>query len=86
MLRAHNFSKQLVGSTQSKQLQTEFIFWRQWNNSVKLEIYAATPRVRERFDNANICIFPTFLETVGSHVMAWLLKSGENLFCGFSKQ
>ena len=31
-------------------------------------MHAATPRPRERFENANICIFPTFQETVGSVV------------------
>ena len=48
----------------------------------------------ERFENANICIFPTFQETVGSHlkpslpvvVMATLNQFNSNLFCGFSEQ
>ena len=31
-------------------------------------MYAATPRPRERYENANIFIFPTFQETVGSHL------------------
>ena len=49
---------------------------------------------RERFENANICISPTFQETVGSHlkpslpvvVTATLNQFNSNLFCGFSKQ
>ena len=49
---------------------------------------------RERFENANMCIFPTFQETVGSHlkpslpvvVMATLNQFNCNLFCNFSKQ
>ena len=51
-------------------------------------MYAATPRTREQFENANICIFPTFQETVGSHlkpslpvvVMATLNQFNSNLF------
>ena len=51
-------------------------------------MYAATPRTRERFENANICLFPTFQETVGSHlkpslpvvVMAKLNQFNSNLF------
>ena len=42
---------------------------------------------RERFENANICIFPTFQVTVGSHlkpslpvVMATLNQFNSNLF------
>ena len=68
-------------------------------------MYAATPHPfhsffyllkypRERFENANICISPTFQETVGSHlkpslpvvVMATLNQFNSNLFCDFSKQ
>ena len=45
-------------------------------------------------ENANICISPTFQETVGTHlksslpvvVMATLNQFNSNLFCGFSKQ
>ena len=48
----------------------------------------------ERFKNANICIPPTFQETVGSHlkpslpvvVMATLNQFNSNIFSGFSKQ
>ena len=57
-------------------------------------MYAATPRPRERFENANIFIFPTFQETVGSHLkpslpvvaMATLNQFNSNLFSDFSKQ
>ena len=53
---------------------------------------------RERFENLNICIFHTFQETVGCHllksqdvqwlllVMATLNNFNSNIFCGFSKQ
>ena len=49
---------------------------------------------RERFENANICIPPTFQETVGSHLkpslpvvaMATLNQFNSNIFSGFSKQ
>ena len=49
---------------------------------------------RERFENADICIFQTFQETVGSHlkpslpvvVMATLNQFNSNHFCGFTKQ
>ena len=44
-------------------------------------MHAATPRTRERFENANICISPTFQETVGSVVvMATLNQFNSNLF------
>ena len=31
-------------------------------------MHVATPRPRERFENANIFISPTFKETVGNHL------------------
>ena len=39
-------------------------------NDLNLEghVYRGTPRPRERFENANICISPTLQETVGSHI------------------
>ena len=45
----------------------------------------------EQFENANICISPTFQETVGSQVFqrntyATLNQFNSNLFCGFGKQ
>ena len=48
----------------------------------------SNPRSRERFENANICISPTFQETVASHlkpslpvvVMATLNQFKSNLF------
>ena len=44
-------------------------------------MHAATPRPRERFENANICISPTFQETVGSVVvMATLNQFNSNIF------
>ena len=57
-------------------------------------VYAATPCPREQFENANICIFPSFQETVGSHlkqslpvvVMATLNQINSNHFGDFSKQ
>ena len=42
---------------------------------------------RERFENVNICIPPTFQETVASHlVMATLYQFNSNIFSGLSKQ
>ena len=57
-----------------------------------IQVYLTRPR--ERFENANISIFPTFQETVGSHlkpslpvvVMATLDQINSNHFGDFSKQ
>ena len=49
-------------------------------------VYAATPRPMERFENANIFIFPTFQETVGSHLLMVVMPTlcyGNNLIQTF---
>ena len=49
-------------------------------------VQAATPRPMERFENANIFIFPTFQETVGSHLLMVVMPTlcyGNNLIQTF---
>ena len=75
---------------QIQQLQEGLDTW--YLEQYQKYVYAATPRPRERFENANICISPTSQETVGSHlkpslpvvVMATLNQFNSNLSCGFS--
>ena len=67
------------------------------NNPSPVSGFLSFPKYpRERFENANICIPPTFQETVGSHLnpslpvvatcMATLNQFNSNIFSGFSKQ
>ena len=61
---------------------------------IRVRSNPSPPPQRELFENANICIFPTFQETAGSHikpslpvlVMATLNQFNSNFFCDFSKQ
>ena len=67
-LSPKNPKAQIVGLLNSCQLTTMVVSKETYRYTNQKYVYAATPRPRERFENANICIFPTFQETVGSHL------------------